>query len=410
MPIIKGWKNGMDNVHEDHELGDDTLRRAVNVDILDSGKVRRRRGSELAEALSGAHSAWDDGNDNAYLVVGNVLKKVLPGAALQTVGNVAAGNNHLSYVLVHDAIYFTCKSACGRIRNDIIERWGVEVPASPAILSETLGNLLPGTYSVAVTYLLADGRESGASIFSTIELENGGGVAITALPVPLDGAITRKRIYISTASGEVLYMAVELDAADQFAVINVPATGSELRTKYLSPLPFGVGIAFANGRIFVIDAADPRLVKYSLALQYDHTDKREKYYLFPEPCLVIAGTKSGLYVATATKTYYIANAGTESPSVFSFDFGAIAETARMIPKTQEYIWMSERGAVIGHDGGQPEILSGDSVVPGGMINAASMVRENDGLTQFVAVGNATDANRLQAGSFAEAEITRREGT
>ena len=35
-----GWPSGMDNIHADHEIGADTLRRAVNADVLDSGKIR----------------------------------------------------------------------------------------------------------------------------------------------------------------------------------------------------------------------------------------------------------------------------------------------------------------------------------------------------------------------------------
>ena len=35
-----GWPSGMDNIHADHELDAKTLRRAVNADVLDSGKIR----------------------------------------------------------------------------------------------------------------------------------------------------------------------------------------------------------------------------------------------------------------------------------------------------------------------------------------------------------------------------------
>lgn len=34
------WPSGMDNIHADHELDAKTLRRAVNADVLDSGKIR----------------------------------------------------------------------------------------------------------------------------------------------------------------------------------------------------------------------------------------------------------------------------------------------------------------------------------------------------------------------------------
>lgn len=38
--VISGWPSGMDNIHADHELDAKTLRRAVNADVLDSGKIR----------------------------------------------------------------------------------------------------------------------------------------------------------------------------------------------------------------------------------------------------------------------------------------------------------------------------------------------------------------------------------
>ncbi len=46
-----GWPSGMDNIHADHELDAKRLRRAVNADVLDSGKLAR---------LSDAASATED--------------------------------------------------------------------------------------------------------------------------------------------------------------------------------------------------------------------------------------------------------------------------------------------------------------------------------------------------------------
>ena len=36
----ENWTSWMDNIHADHELDAKTLRRAVNADVLDSGKIR----------------------------------------------------------------------------------------------------------------------------------------------------------------------------------------------------------------------------------------------------------------------------------------------------------------------------------------------------------------------------------
>ncbi len=44
----------MDNIHADHELDAKTLRRAVNADVLDSGKIRRRKGFSPFLAEPGA--------------------------------------------------------------------------------------------------------------------------------------------------------------------------------------------------------------------------------------------------------------------------------------------------------------------------------------------------------------------
>lgn len=38
--VISGWPSGMDNIHVDYELDAKTLRRSVNADVLDSGKIR----------------------------------------------------------------------------------------------------------------------------------------------------------------------------------------------------------------------------------------------------------------------------------------------------------------------------------------------------------------------------------
>jgi hypothetical protein len=57
--VISGWPAGMDNIHADHELDAKTLRRAVNADVLDSGKLAR-----LADAAS-ATEDWPGLQDEA---------------------------------------------------------------------------------------------------------------------------------------------------------------------------------------------------------------------------------------------------------------------------------------------------------------------------------------------------------
>lgn len=404
---LSGFPKGMDNVHSDTEIPLDALRRAVNVDILDSGKIRRRKGHTLTNPMTGAHSLWSDDKNKAYLVHNNILKAVLDGGSTQDLGVIAANGNPVSYVKVNDDVYFSCATAKGKISNGTIKPWGIETPSTPPVAIESIGILNAGTYHLAMTFLLSDGRESGASTLSSVVLNGESGITITSMPVPISPDVVKKRLYVTTANGETLYLARELNPLDQFASISNDADGAELRTAYMTEPVFSTGLAQVNGRIFMIDANNPKRVVHTEALAFDHVDARKNFYLFPSDVTLIASTRNGLYVC-ADKTYFISAAGTEENSqVDVFDYTGMARTVQTIPSTLEPIWLSERGAVIGHEGGNAEILSEGSLATGSMLNAASMVREQDGVRQYVVVGQQEEGSTVEAGSYAEAEITRR---
>jgi len=409
MPSLNGWPLGMDNVHGENEIPDGALRNAVNVDILDSGKVRQRQGHVLKLAATSAHSLWSD-DDNAYFVEGNQLKRLNPNHTATVIGTVNTGLNHLSFQKINNEIYFSSKTARGKLSNGVLKQWGVEVPTTPPALTLYTGTLGKGTYFAAVTFVADDGRESGTSVHSSITLDDVGGIAIIALPVPTDSSIHKKRIYLSTPNGELLYLAKEVDAATQFVNITTLELRQECRTHHLSPPPFSKALTYANGRAFMVDAIDPTIVWFTEPLSYEHVDKRKNYYRFDAPVTLIAGTSSGsgLYVC-AESTYFFANAGTlgQDSKVLVLGFGAFAESLSIIPTTKEPIWMTERGAVIGKEQGAAQLLAAGRLEPGEMINVATMVREHDSIKQFVVVGNKTDATTAEAGSYAEAEIIRR---
>jgi hypothetical protein len=413
MAKLSGWPKGMDNVHSDNEIPPDALRRAVNLDILDSGKLRRRRGHALRLAVTNGHSLWSWlGRTAAYFVEGNQLKKLNPDATATVIGTVNTGLEHLSYVKVNEDVYFASRLAKGRVRDDVLHPWGIDVPTSPPVLALSDGVMHPGTYFAVMTYVTADGRESGASVQTSITLDAPGGIATTALPVPTDPNVVSKRLYLSTANGEVMYLAKEVPAISQFIVLSSLDLRQELRTQFMGPPPLSIGLAYANGHVFMIDAADPRIVWFTQSLAFDLVDLRKNYYQFPAPVTMIAGTAKGggLYVSS-DKVYFIASPGTLNQDVLdrvAYGFPAIAETLSFIPTTEEPIWLTERGACIGKELGAVQVLSPFSMVPGKMNNAASMVRESDGIRQFVVVGNKTEGSTLEAGSYAEAEITRRQ--
>lgn len=403
-----GAFKGMDNIHQDIELPHDVLRRAVNADVMDSGRLRRRKGSSQSLAIAGAHSLGGDGS-RAYFIAANQMREFSPNGTSTVIGAFAAADNRAAYAPVNNDMYVTCKTASGRIRNGVLTPWGVEVPTAPPVLAASVGVLAAGEYYAAVTYVFADGRESGASALAKITLVATGGITTLAMPNPADANVTKKRLYISTTDGEVLFMAAEIAAADQFVTCGVFPAGARLRTAHLSPPPKGCALAQYNGKIFIVDAADPRVLWFTENLDYDHVDTRKNYYQFGVDISVIAAVTDGLYVC-ADQTYFLPNAGSpDAGQRVVLGFGAVAGSATQIPNSANMIWMTEHGPAIGKDGGAIELIAENSIASGDMINAAGMVREKDGIRQFVVVGNNTQESALQAGSYAEAEIVRRAG-
>lgn len=399
---FSGWTAGMDNIHQPHEIPAGALRRAVNVDVLDSGKLRRRRGFTPYLAAAGAHSLWGDRAGNGYFVAADVLKRLNLDGTATTLGTVATGANPLAFEEAGIGAYFVSRTARGRIINGVLGTWGVDVPTSPPSMMPGAGVLDPGKYMAAITYLLDDGRESGASALSAITLSATGGITFYGLPVPSQAGVTRKRIYLTTANGEVLYRVAECAAADTVATFE--SYGAELRTAYLTPPPFGTALAYALGRMFI---ADGPTVWFTEALDFDHCDPRRNFYRFPADVTLLAGAKDGLYVC-ADRTYFVAAAGTAEASPRAvLGFGAVAGTRAQIPRSEDWMWFTERGPVLAKDGGAVEVLAEKNVAPGRMTSAAGLVREQDGIRQFVVVGQNREASSLQCGSYAEAEIIRR---
>jgi len=392
---INGWPKGVDNVHADFELPPDTLMRGVNINILDSGKVRRRDGHALATALSGAHSLWSDG-DTAYYIRANTLYRYSSAGVSTSIGAFAAGANRAAFVKVDADVYVTSKTAKTKIKGGVVSPWGVETPTSPPSVSATTGILPAGVYFVACTFLTADKQESGASSLAKITLATPGGIVTTAMPIPADPLATLKRVYISTTDGEVLYMAAEVSAATQFVSVTTLPSGAELRTEHISPPPLGVLLAYLNGRIFIVDAADPTILWYTEANAYGHIKLRKNFYKFEAPVTMIAASSDGLYVA-ADSTWFISGAGSaEATQRIVLEDGAVFGSAASIPDTTNVIWMSPRGAVIGKESGVIEVLADKRAFPGDMVDAAAMVREQNSIRQYVIV-EVTQRLKLYAG-------------
>jgi hypothetical protein len=355
---------GLRNDVTPERFGPEDLTWADNVDLDKSGRLSRRTG--YAAVLAGAmHSLWaDDQQEICLFARGNQLNQLSPTYSAVPVATLQGVGNPLSYQRVSDRVYYSNGVDTGILENGAVRTWGMTVPALPGAVA-TVGSMPAGAYQYVMTYVRADGQESGAVLAGLITVPDVSGIAFT-LPVPADPGVASKILYLSTPDGEVLYLVALVPAATTQTTYTGDTTelNLPLATQFMGQAPAGQLIAFYRGRMFV--AVDDTLY-WSAGFGYELFDLREYVQLDGRITLLAPITdkeitenarSSGFFIGTdrscgvlvgsdpkdfqyVPKTAYGAIAG-------AFDyvdgslFGDDASGGRALP-----MWLSTQGICIG---------------------------------------------------------------
>ena len=381
-----GFARGKDTVSPEAALPAGSLREAKNVDLDRAGRVRRRPGFTRRYAGSGIHSLWGDGA-RVLFVEGGALKRLLPDWSAKTLHTGLAPDRLLSYEAVNGEVWWSNGEASGRVgADDAVRPWGVPAPSGQPLLAPlTYGGLDAGTYQVAVTFARADGEESGTGLAAVVDVPQGGGIALSAIP---QGAADRIRLYASPPNGEALLLHGELPMGTTAVVLARTIRGRRLETQFSEPLPAGQIVRHANGRLWV---AVERVLCCSLAFRYALYRPHQDYFLFPARITVLEPVADGLFVV-ADATYFLAGAAPEQMALRTVDdAGAVEGTAVRIqarhvgveaPGEVAY-WLGTRGAVLGLPGGGLKPVTEDRVALPAYAAGATFFREREGIRQLV---------------------------
>lgn len=121
--IILGVFNGLRNTVARERLSAEDLERAVNVDIDDSGQVRRRRGYDL-KITGNFHSVRGPLAGKVYGVKDGYLGLIRPGPTFSTL-NVLVGTAPVCFTEVDEDVYFSSSGASGVVAADeTVGEWG----------------------------------------------------------------------------------------------------------------------------------------------------------------------------------------------------------------------------------------------------------------------------------------------
>lgn len=390
---LKGWPKGVDNVHASYELPADSLRSGVNVDILDSGKIRRRLGRTSAVVAVDAHSLWSHRLlTNSYYVSGTTLYSLDKSMVSTTVVSGLMFGRGVAYLYLNGEVFWSNGINSGRIRNGLNTPWGIETPAGNATLTATAGGLPPGAYQVVTTFKNAAGEESGSQNTQKITLVTTGGISMTNLPSTTNPEMVYQCIYVTATNDDKLHKVAQLPIAQtSYTIASAGVPTVHLKTFGLSPMPGGTILAYLNGTIF---AANGKYIFYSEPLRYGLCYMSRNFFQFSSDVTIMLSVTEGLHVC-ADKTYFISAPETaEVSQVMTLPYGAFKGTGTYLPGDTGVAWFSERGQVIAK-GPAVEAVTEKVFIPWYATSGASFVREQQGLKQIVTVTHQTEINPLE---------------
>jgi len=288
---------GLNNVQPAHRLKSAELYTASDVDIGMDSELRRRKGYSLVQEVchKNLHQA--------------------PGFMLATCNGDLCRTDGVAQTLLYPSIgtdrVWYCDLPDGRttFSNGLIHgitdgttttEWGVPLPPSIGALTPVSGQLHPGDYQYAVTYVrISDGLEGGPSYSNPVPVPDGG-ILLTGLPEEPGYMIN---VYLSGHNGGEMYKAGStFNSSFGYLGTNAALT-LPIRTDFLEPMPVGTVTAFWRGRVLVADGA---VLWASKTHQPELCDKRRDFKQFSAPITLIQPVDNGVFVGTTEELAFLA--------------------------------------------------------------------------------------------------------
>jgi hypothetical protein len=392
---------GINNRLPDFALGTDKgswLRDAVNVDIDNARRVRRRKEVALIQAMSNADSLYLTSATAGYLRRGAAIYAITLPTYTETLFKVLTTAAPLSWAEYAGSLYYSNGTDSGRIEGGVEYPWGMATPVAPTCTTIP-GALYAGMYQVSVSYTNSvTGEEGGISPSSNPTLSATGGIRIT-LPGASSGA-THVNVYFSTVNGSIPMWIGSYAVGT--ALVDVTAEPTRLREsngRFEAPLPSGTQIFVANGRLCSVAGATIYVGSPARPGYYIPVDSRQRaagapldygYITFPTNVDLAVPTQMGVYVAYGDITQFFAGADFASVEMVKdvLPYGAVPGTAFVVPHRENPLvgWFSTYGVVLGDPQGQAKNVMIDNIDLTPPASGASVVVQTDGYRRVVSCG------------------------
>ena len=365
------------------------LAEAKNVDITNSFEARRRAGYSAIYRAS-VHSLWS-GSGMCLFRDGQTLKMLRDDlSAADVLRSGIIGNRPMTYLALNDLVYYSDGTYSGIIEGGVDRSWGLAVPPM-AGLSSTWGTLLAGHYRVAVSYLRADGQESGTSEPAMIEIADNSGIAI-AITASSDPTVTAILIYVTRCDGETFYQAYrQANAVQTVSHITEQAMSTTFsKTLLFGPPPAGTMLEYYNGHIYIVDQST---IWHTEPFRYELIDALQDYLSFDRDVTLMGAVEDGMFFGTDTEIAFAQGPG---PRKFSMErktsYGAVKGTMQVIDHLEKdgtlkkwIAFVSKEGLCFGKPGGEIDNVTRNNYIMPPACSGAGLIRTSDGVQQSIAV-------------------------
>lgn len=301
---------GIDQLSDETSLPKGAARDMLNVDVDNDGGFATREGFTQVAALTDAHSLWGsrDGTFGLY-VHGTLLKRLT--AAGGTVSSVTALSGltlaaAMSYFEHANEVFFSNGSQLGVVTRTGARLLGVADPGIPTVVAAAAGALPAGKYSLACSYVLASGEESGLSAQVDAELTGQGGFTVT-LPMGAAAAgAVAVRVYCTPANGDVMYQAAEVPVGLTSILLGSLDLTKVADTRHLRRMLPGSIVRVFNGRLITVRGDT---LWFSEPYRYGLTSLRHNFVRFNSAVSMVEPVLGGVFVGTAEAVYFLAGDG-----------------------------------------------------------------------------------------------------
>lgn len=326
---IADFVKGIDMLSDETSLPKGACRDAKDIDIDVYGNFRSRAGFTKVGDFPDAHSLWGSRDQSFGLFMNNrelrrlVVQNDAPASAV--VLNMLTPSERASFFEYDDRVFFTNGYELGVVTRRAAWLLGVMDPPGMDLAALTFGTMAPGNYSLAYSFVMANGEESGLSEIKPITLLQQGGVEVLVPPVATfsSGAV-KVRVYCTPQNGDVLYQVAEFyPRMSGMYDITDWSQGKQADNVQLHRMPAGDIVRVFNGRLMVSSGT---VLRFSQPFRFGLTSRRHDFVQFESPIYFVEPVAGGVFVGVRDgAVYFLAGSG---PNDFTMSVVSTNEPVR----------------------------------------------------------------------------------